>query len=143
MRSRTKRGFRLLAALLIVLQLVPFLPTASAAGIAEVSGSLFTQVYNGTNPVITDIPTKYVASVPYAWRSSVQNLPFLQSLSLPVGRDWKTENNYLLTLEASQSPKGSNGSPFEVIGLAQSGVQRNYKYLQPSLINYKLSLIHI
>lgn len=137
MRSRTKRGFRLLAALLIVLQLVPFLPTASAAGIAEVSGSLFTQVNNTTNSVITDIPTNYEASTLYAWRSIIMNLPFLRSLSLPTGRDWKTENNYFLTLEASQSPEGSLGGPFEVVGLVQSGVQRNYKYLQPTLINYK------
>lgn len=137
MRSRTRRGFQLLAALLIVLQLVPFLPTASAAGIVEVSGSLFTQVKNGFHPVLTDTQTNYAASTGYQWDSATTNLPFLFTLSLPTGRDWKTENNYLLTLEASQDPTGTYGSSYEVTGMAPNSVQRNYKYPQPTLINYK------
>ena len=137
MRSRTRRGFQLLAALLIVLQLVPFLPAASAAGIAEVSGSLFTQVNNASYPVLTDTQTNYAASTGYQWDSATTNLPFLFTLSLPTGRDWKTENNYLLTLEASQNPIGTHGSAYEAIGMAPDSVQRSYKYPQPVLINYK------
>ena len=137
MRSRTRRGFQLLAALLIVLQLVPFLPAASAAGIAEVSGSLFTQVNNASYPVLTDTQTNYAASTGYQWDSATTNLPFLFTLSLPTGRDWKTENNYLLTLEASQDPIGTHGSAYEAIGMAPDSVQRSYKYPQPVLINYK------
>ena len=134
MRSRTRRGFQLLAALLIVLQLVPFLPAASAAGIAEVSGSLFTQVNNFSWSTTIDTQTKATVSRIYAWNHTTQNLPFLHQISLPAGRDWKTENNYLLTLEAQPA---TGYSSYETVGLTPSGIQRSYKYPQPTLLNYK------